>query len=221
MRSEARTCRNGRPGRWTGGIHRAVTDRPCADDIMSGRDRAHTAWIFASCCSPAAAAPGALAELLGADARVALTVAINGYDDGASTGEVRRFLGDALGPSDFRKNASRFARASPDLRRRADRPARSPPAGWRDRRGPPRADRALEAGAARRPAGLDPRPCARAWRPGSGASTRNTGAPGRPIDFRRRERRQFRVRGRLPRVRPPVQRRRRRLLRPRSACRPA
>lgn len=53
---------------------------------------------------------GALAELLGADARIALTVAINGYDDGASTGEVRRFLGDALGPSDFRKNASRFAR---------------------------------------------------------------------------------------------------------------
>ena len=35
---------------------------------------------------------------------------INGYDDGASTGEVRRFLGDALGPSDFRKNASRLAR---------------------------------------------------------------------------------------------------------------
>ena len=53
---------------------------------------------------------GALAELLGADDRISLTVAINGYDDGASTGEVRRFLGDALGPSDFRKNASRFAR---------------------------------------------------------------------------------------------------------------
>ena len=53
---------------------------------------------------------GALGELLGADARVALTVAINGYDDGKSTGAVRRFLGDALGPSDFRKNASRFAR---------------------------------------------------------------------------------------------------------------
>ena len=52
---------------------------------------------------------GALADLVGADPRVALTVAINGYDDGASTGEVRRFLGDALGPSDFRKNASRFA----------------------------------------------------------------------------------------------------------------
>src|SRR5947207_1779398 len=40
---------------------------------------------------------------------VILTVAINGYDDGASTGEVRRFLGDSLGPSDFRKNASRIA----------------------------------------------------------------------------------------------------------------
>jgi 2-phospho-L-lactate transferase/gluconeogenesis factor (CofD/UPF0052 family) len=53
---------------------------------------------------------GALAELVATDSRVALTVAINGYDDGASTGEVRRFLGDALGPSDFRKNASRLAR---------------------------------------------------------------------------------------------------------------
>ncbi|NOY17137.1 MAG: hypothetical protein GXP23_09450 [Gammaproteobacteria bacterium] len=40
---------------------------------------------------------------------LSLTVLINGYDDGASTGEVRRFLGDCLGPSDFRKNASRFA----------------------------------------------------------------------------------------------------------------
>jgi 2-phospho-L-lactate transferase/gluconeogenesis factor (CofD/UPF0052 family) len=42
---------------------------------------------------------------------VDLTVAINGYDDGASTGEVRRFLGGCLGPSDFRKNAGRFASA--------------------------------------------------------------------------------------------------------------
>lgn len=53
---------------------------------------------------------GALTELLVTNPRVALTVVINGYDDGASTGEVRRFLGDALGPSDFRKNASRLAR---------------------------------------------------------------------------------------------------------------
>jgi 2-phospho-L-lactate transferase/gluconeogenesis factor (CofD/UPF0052 family) len=42
---------------------------------------------------------------------ISLTLAINGYDDGMSTGEVRRFLGDALGPSDFRKNASHLARA--------------------------------------------------------------------------------------------------------------
>jgi 2-phospho-L-lactate transferase/gluconeogenesis factor (CofD/UPF0052 family) len=42
---------------------------------------------------------------------IALTLAINGYDDGLSTGEVRRFLKDALGPSDFRKNASHLARA--------------------------------------------------------------------------------------------------------------
>jgi 2-phospho-L-lactate transferase/gluconeogenesis factor (CofD/UPF0052 family) len=42
--------------------------------------------------------------------QVELTLAINGYDDGGSTGEVRRFLGDSLGPSDYRKNASRLAR---------------------------------------------------------------------------------------------------------------
>src|SRR3954469_2772580 len=50
-----------------------------------------------------------LSKELVRDPRVRLTLAINGYDDGASTGEVRRFLGDALGPSDFRKNASRLA----------------------------------------------------------------------------------------------------------------
>ena len=42
--------------------------------------------------------------------QVRLTLAVNGYDDGASTGEIRRYLGDCLGPSDFRKNASRMAR---------------------------------------------------------------------------------------------------------------
>lgn len=47
-------------------------------------------------------------ELIKSD-RIALTLAINGYDDGLSTGEVRRFLGDCLGPSDFRKNTSRLA----------------------------------------------------------------------------------------------------------------
>ena len=52
---------------------------------------------------------GALTRQLVARPGVSLTVAINGYDDGGSTGEVRRFLGDSLGPSDFRKNASRLA----------------------------------------------------------------------------------------------------------------
>jgi len=54
---------------------------------------------------------GALTTALVRMSGVDLTLAINGYDDGASTGEVRRFLGDALGPSDFRKNASRLATA--------------------------------------------------------------------------------------------------------------
>src|SRR5262245_16958787 len=52
---------------------------------------------------------GVLSRQLLKDPRIHLTLAINGYDDGASTGEVRRFLGDSLGPSDFRKNASRLA----------------------------------------------------------------------------------------------------------------
>lgn len=52
-----------------------------------------------------------LSERLLAHPRIRVTLAVNGYDDGASTGEVRRFLGDALGPSDFRKNASRAALA--------------------------------------------------------------------------------------------------------------
>ncbi len=52
-----------------------------------------------------------LSKELIANPEVLLTLAINGYDDGASTGRVRRLLGDCLGPSDFRKNASRLARA--------------------------------------------------------------------------------------------------------------
>ena len=51
----------------------------------------------------------ALAQQLSDATAVNLTLAVNGYDDGLSTGEVRRFLGDSLGPSDFRKNASRIA----------------------------------------------------------------------------------------------------------------
>ncbi len=53
----------------------------------------------------------ALSSQLVQNPHVRLTLAINGYDDGLSTGEVRRFLGDSLGPSDFRKNASTVAQA--------------------------------------------------------------------------------------------------------------
>src|SRR5262245_58678065 len=52
---------------------------------------------------------GVLSKQLLKNPHIQLTLAINGYDDGASTGEVRRFLRDSLGPSDFRKNASRLA----------------------------------------------------------------------------------------------------------------
>jgi 2-phospho-L-lactate transferase/gluconeogenesis factor (CofD/UPF0052 family) len=52
---------------------------------------------------------GVLTRQLVGNPAISLTIAINGYDDGASTGEVRRWLRDSLGPSDFRKNASRLA----------------------------------------------------------------------------------------------------------------
>lgn len=51
----------------------------------------------------------ALAKQLIVQENIQLTLLVNGYDDGLSTGEVRRFLGDSLGPSDFRKNATRMA----------------------------------------------------------------------------------------------------------------
>ena len=75
---------------------------------------------------------GALATTLIRTPGVVLTIAINGYDDGASTGEVRRFLGDALGPSDFRKNASRLAFELEDVQLGARCAARPPAAGRSD-----------------------------------------------------------------------------------------
>src|SRR6188472_1341195 len=71
---------------------------------MTQRDRPVRVVLFSG-----GRGAGALVRQLVAREGVALTIAINGYDDGASTGEVRRFLGDSLGPSDFRKNASRLA----------------------------------------------------------------------------------------------------------------
>ncbi len=39
---------------------------------------------------------------------ITMTLLVNGYDDGLSTGMVRRLIPSMLGPSDFRKNYSRF-----------------------------------------------------------------------------------------------------------------
>lgn len=40
--------------------------------------------------------------------QIALTILINAYDDGHSTGRLRRFLPGMLGPSDVRKNINRI-----------------------------------------------------------------------------------------------------------------
>ena len=44
-------------------------------------------------------------ELIDAS-HVTLTLIVNAYDDGLSTGEIRRMIPGILGPSDFRKNLS-------------------------------------------------------------------------------------------------------------------
>jgi 2-phospho-L-lactate transferase/gluconeogenesis factor (CofD/UPF0052 family) len=127
---------------------------------------------------------GALTELLATDRRVALTLAINGYDDGASTGEVRRFLGDSLGPSDFRKNASRLARL-----RKSSAPAIVE---LLDRRLPAEAsDRdllelveSLEGRSRGTPATGEPTPVDRAVASRLRAFEREYRDTGRPIDFR-------------------------------------
>jgi 2-phospho-L-lactate transferase/gluconeogenesis factor (CofD/UPF0052 family) len=73
-------------------------------DASSDRDRKLRIVIFSG-----GRGSTVLSKELLADSRISLTLAINGYDDGLSTGEIRRFLGEALGPSDFRKNANRLA----------------------------------------------------------------------------------------------------------------
>src|SRR6266851_186895 len=40
--------------------------------------------------------------------QIALTILINAYDDGHSTGRLRRFIPGMLGPSDVRKNINRL-----------------------------------------------------------------------------------------------------------------
>ncbi|MEK7181939.1 MAG: 2-phospho-L-lactate transferase CofD family protein [Patescibacteria group bacterium] len=51
---------------------------------------------------------GALTEALLRYPDIELTLLVNAYDDGLSTGLLRRFIPGMLGPSDIRKNVSRF-----------------------------------------------------------------------------------------------------------------
>ncbi|QFG26960.1 hypothetical protein F7P10_10255 [Actinomadura sp. WMMB 499] len=60
---------------------------------------------------------------------VELSLLVNGYDDGLSTGALRRFLPGMLGPSDFRKNLL--------LRRDGDGPGRAALVAFLERRLPP------------------------------------------------------------------------------------
>lgn len=45
-------------------------------------------------------------KLLSKIDEIELNILVNGYDDGKSTGEIRRYIPEILGPSDFRKNFS-------------------------------------------------------------------------------------------------------------------
>jgi 2-phospho-L-lactate transferase/gluconeogenesis factor (CofD/UPF0052 family) len=58
-----------------------------------------------------------IAQALLKHPQVALTVIINAYDDGLSTGAMRRFIPGMLGPSDVRKNISRMMRLTDDCDR--------------------------------------------------------------------------------------------------------
>ena len=58
-----------------------------------------------------------------------LSLVINGYDNGLSTGALRRYLPGMLGPSDFRKNLLLHLDRGDPAAGRADRGPRAPPAG--------------------------------------------------------------------------------------------
>ncbi len=51
---------------------------------------------------------GTIIEVLAKHPQIALTLIVNTYDDGLSTGMLRRFVPGMLGPSDVRKNCSRL-----------------------------------------------------------------------------------------------------------------
>src|ERR1700687_2465435 len=51
---------------------------------------------------------GTICSALLRQPQLALTIIINAYDDGHSTGRLRRFIPGMLGPSDVRKNINRM-----------------------------------------------------------------------------------------------------------------
>ncbi|MGD0778399.1 MAG: glycosyltransferase [Candidatus Solibacter sp.] len=55
-----------------------------------------------------------ISEVLLKHPQVSLSVIINAYDDGLSTGAIRRFVPGMLGPSDVRKNLNRMMRCTDD-----------------------------------------------------------------------------------------------------------
>ena len=50
--------------------------------------------------------------------QISLTILINAYDDGHSTGRLRRFIPGMLGPSDVRKNINRLMPQSDECHER-------------------------------------------------------------------------------------------------------
>ena len=172
----------------------------------------------------------ALARQLVSSPGVNLTIVINGYDDGASTGEVRRFLGDSLGPSDFRKNASNLAAALHTC------PAEL--IAFLDLRCPSRYEAAAALSLVASPGSESCRGCIRGCHDDAfpvdcaGAAAAAVAAmlgrfaqeiadTGTPVRLRRLQPRQSRVRRRVPACRTRLQSRGRRLLRARrSAGRP-
>lgn len=91
-------------------MERKQTNPPSASAATAGGRPPRTETAVRVVLFSGGSGSAVLSGELVADERIDLTVAINGYDDGASTGAVRHALGDCLGPSDFRKNAARIAR---------------------------------------------------------------------------------------------------------------
>ena len=143
---------------------------------------------------------GVLTRQLVAHPSISLTIAINGYDDGASTGEVRRFLGDAS----VRRTSARTPRGSPPSSGRAPRArraARSAAAGGLDGRGRAEAcsrHRGNRAGEGGDDARLDPS-VRRALR-GARAVCRPADGDRRAVQLLRLQRRQPGVRRDLPAI---------------------